>query len=198
MRKHLRGTMKSSTRNTITAGVGTLAFAAVFAAAALPASAATYKGRATSYSPGLNACGTVDSAGDFIVAVSPQMFDNGSVCFATVSITYKGRTATAKVTDRAPGAGINDLDMSPGLFKYFAGQSQNAISGVSWHFKDSKPTPGGTSKAPTPKPTMTPKPPTPNPTRTTKAPNPNPTRTTKAPNPTRTTKAPAPNPTRTP
>ncbi|MFJ8043850.1 RlpA-like double-psi beta-barrel domain-containing protein [Kitasatospora sp. NPDC096147] len=191
--------MKSSTRTALTAGAGTLAFAAVFVAAAIPASAATYKGRATSYAPGLNECGTVDSPGDFIVAVSSQMFGNGSVCFSTVRITYNGRTATAKVTDRAPGAGVNDLDMSPALFKHFAGQGQNVLSGVSWSFTDSKPTPGGTTKAPTPKPNGTTKAPTPKPTKPTKptkAPTPKPTRTTKAPtpNPTRTTKAPTPNP----
>ncbi|KAF8217375.1 hypothetical protein K438DRAFT_1455643, partial [Mycena galopus ATCC 62051] len=55
-------------------------------------------------------------------------------CFKQITMTYNGKTATATITDSCPGCPTNGgLDLSPGLFSFFADQSLGVISG-DWSF----------------------------------------------------------------
>ncbi|GAA5862270.1 hypothetical protein JCM3774_004843 [Rhodotorula dairenensis] len=94
-----------------------------------------YNGRATFFDPGLGACGGYSSAGDFMVAMNQAQYgDLGAVsswCFQTITISYGGKTAQAKVMDACPGCPYGGLDMSPSLFNYFSNPDAGVIY-VSW------------------------------------------------------------------
>jgi hypothetical protein len=93
-----------------------------------------YSGRATYYAAGLGACGTVNKASDAIIAMNSAQF-SGS-CYRTITIGYGGKTATATVTDLCPGCPYGAIDMSQGLFEYFADTSLGVIQ-VQWAFGNS-------------------------------------------------------------
>ncbi|MEU3910159.1 hypothetical protein [Streptomyces sp. NPDC029721] len=96
----------------------------------------TYKGSATFYSPGLGACGKVVTESDLAVALDPTMFGPGypsSNCGRKVVITYKGKSVTATVLDKAPGAGRYGLDLTPGAFKALAPLDKHKLD-VTWRF----------------------------------------------------------------
>jgi len=93
-----------------------------------------YSGRATYYAAGLGACGTVNDGNDFIIALNSAQF-SGS-CYRTITIGYGGKTATATVTDLCPGCPYGAIDMSQGLFEYFADTSLGVIQ-VEWAFGNS-------------------------------------------------------------
>jgi len=79
-------------------------------------------------------CGQFLSNSGFTVAVNQaQMVD--SFCFKTITMTYGGRTTTATVEDTCPGCPWGGLDLSPGLFSFFAPQSIGIIYGE-WEFTD--------------------------------------------------------------
>ncbi|MFE9406471.1 RlpA-like double-psi beta-barrel domain-containing protein [Streptomyces sp. NPDC006530] len=92
--------------------------------------------RATFYSTGLGACGKVSNDADFIVALNSAQFGGGypgPQCGKKIKITYKGKSATATIVDECPGCSYPGLDLSPGLFRYFASQDESAIY-VDWKF----------------------------------------------------------------
>ncbi|KAF8310643.1 hypothetical protein DL93DRAFT_2084204 [Clavulina sp. PMI_390] len=91
----------------------------------------SYGGKGTYYYPGKGACGWHNTSSDLIVAMSAKMYK--AHCGKMITITSKGKTHTAKVVDECPECGAGDLDMSPGLFKKFAPESQGVIS-VQWKF----------------------------------------------------------------
>jgi hypothetical protein len=65
-------------------------------------------------------------------------------------MTYNGKTATATITDQCPGCPWAGLDLSRGLFNYFASESEGIIYG-SWRFADDNsqpPAPTTTSTTP--------------------------------------------------
>ncbi|MEU8461578.1 hypothetical protein [Streptomyces sp. NPDC029003] len=96
----------------------------------------TYKGTATFYTPGLGECGKVIKESDLAVALDPTMFDIGypsHTCGRKVVITYKGKSITAVVLDRAPGAGRHGLDLTPGAFKALAPLDKGKLD-VTWRF----------------------------------------------------------------
>jgi hypothetical protein len=142
--------------------------------------------RWTFYKTGLGACGLYNNDGDFIVALNSAQYGGGYPgpnCFKKIVMTYGGKTTTATITDECPGCPYGGLDLSPGLFSFFADQGKGVIQG-SWYFAGE----GGGSPAP-PKTTPKPKPtttwkPAPKPTTTWK---PEPTTTWK-PEPTTTKK----------
>ncbi|GAA5848680.1 hypothetical protein JCM8547_004594 [Rhodosporidiobolus lusitaniae] len=86
-----------------------------------------YSGRATFYATGQGACGAWNTDSDYIVALNADQYgDLGAVskwCFQTITISYGGKSTQAKVMDACPGCPYGGLDMSPGLFKYFASES---------------------------------------------------------------------------
>ncbi|KAG2147144.1 RlpA-like double-psi beta-barrel-protein domain-containing protein-containing protein, partial [Suillus cothurnatus] len=118
--------------------------------------------RLTYYAVGLGACGTVNQPSDFIVALNSAQFGSGSYCYQMITITCNGLTAQAQITDECPGCPYAGLDLSQGLFQFFAPLGDGVIYG-SWSF--------GSSPAPAPSPTSTWQPP-PAPTTTWQPPSP--------------------------
>jgi hypothetical protein len=92
--------------------------------------------RFTFYAAGLGACGKTNSGSDFIVALNTPQYGSGSPgpqCFKTITITANGKTTTATIMDECPGCPYGGLDMSRGLFDFFASESVGVIYG-SWTF----------------------------------------------------------------
>ncbi|MGP9019361.1 RlpA-like double-psi beta-barrel domain-containing protein [Streptomyces sp. BR1] len=92
--------------------------------------------RATFYSTGMGACGITNNDGDFIVALNSAQFGSGfpsAQCGKKIKITYKGKSATATITDECPGCPYAGLDMSPALFSHFENQDKGTIY-VDWKF----------------------------------------------------------------
>lgn len=71
----------------------------------------------------------MNKASDFIVALNGAQFTSGDWCFKTITIHYGGKSAQAKVMDMCPGCPYRGLDLSRGLFEYFASQSAGIIYG---------------------------------------------------------------------
>ncbi|KAJ7343649.1 RlpA-like double-psi beta-barrel-protein domain-containing protein-containing protein [Mycena albidolilacea] len=93
----------------------------------------------TFYSTGLGACGGHNSDSDFIVALNEQTFGYSypsKYCNKKISMTYNGKTTTATIVDACPGCPAPyGLDLSPGLFSFFASEDAGVIYG-DWHFVD--------------------------------------------------------------
>ena len=112
------------------------------------------EGRFTFYKTGLGACGGRNVDSDFIVAMNHGQFDSGHWCGKTVTISFGGKTAQAVVADRCEECPYGALDLSPGLFNYFASAGAGVIYG-SW-VEGSAPKPEPTTSKPKPSPTPTP------------------------------------------
>jgi len=108
----------------------------------------------TNFVDGMGACGKMNQASDFIVAISHDIYDGGSHCFQMITISANGKTTQASVADECMGCGPDDLDFSDGLFEFFAPLSVGELTG-SWVFGSGDPAP---KPKPTPTPTPTPKP----------------------------------------
>ncbi|KZP20854.1 hypothetical protein FIBSPDRAFT_696712, partial [Athelia psychrophila] len=93
----------------------------------------SFSGQFTYFDDGMGACGHESQPGDFIVAMNSGQYDGGKYCGQTISITYNGKTAQATVVDECPGCGPNGLDMSTGLFQFFAPESKGVLEGT-WSF----------------------------------------------------------------
>ncbi|KAF8488670.1 expansin family protein [Russula emetica] len=91
--------------------------------------ALTGSGRGTWFTPGLGSCGETNSAADSIVALSTNF--GKKYCGQTITIHYKGKTASAVVTDSCPSCGNGDVDMSPATFKQLANQAVGVVP-ISW------------------------------------------------------------------
>ncbi|KAF8968395.1 hypothetical protein BDZ97DRAFT_1916231 [Flammula alnicola] len=104
-------------------------------------------------------CGTFHTNADFTVAMNVAQMNDG-LCYKNIKMTYNGKTTVASITDTCPGCPYGGLDLTEGLFQYFAPASVGIIYG-DWELDDG-------SAAPAPAPTPTPKPtPKPSPTPTT-------------------------------
>ncbi|KAG5350621.1 hypothetical protein E4T56_gene3384 [Termitomyces sp. T112] len=92
--------------------------------------------RWTFYDVGLGACGKVNVPSDFVVALNSAQYGQGFPgpnCFKKITMTYKGKTATAVIVDKCPGCPVGGLDLSVGLFEFFAPESEGVIFGE-WNF----------------------------------------------------------------
>ncbi|KAJ7219106.1 RlpA-like double-psi beta-barrel-protein domain-containing protein-containing protein [Mycena pura] len=101
--------------------------------------------RWTFYEAGLGACGQHNSDSDFIVALNQQTFGfsyPSPYCNKKISMTYNGKTTTATIVDSCPGCPVNGLDLTPGLFSFFADRSEGVIYG-DWSFEDGSSSGGG-------------------------------------------------------
>jgi len=133
-------------------------------------------GRATYYAVGQGACGSWNVPSDFIVALNAAQFETGgypsSQCGRGITINYNGMSAHATVMDECPAVGCSygDLDMSEGLFTFFAPTSVGVFY-MDWSFDGED----GSGSQPT---TQAPAPPPPPPTTTTPAWTPDPTTST--------------------
>ncbi|EKM83012.1 hypothetical protein AGABI1DRAFT_111543 [Agaricus bisporus var. burnettii JB137-S8] len=110
--------------------------------------------RWTFYDVGLGACGKTNVPSDFIVALNSPQFGGGYPgphCFQTITMKYGGKTAKAQIMDQCPGCPYGGLDLSRGLFDFFASEDLGVIYG-SWSFGDSG---GDDGDDDPPKPTTT-------------------------------------------
>ncbi|TFY72337.1 hypothetical protein EVG20_g668 [Dentipellis fragilis] len=89
--------------------------------------------RFTFYADGLGACGKTNAPGDFIVALNSAQYAGGSHCFESITITANGKSTQASIVDECPGCPFGGLDLSEGLFKFFASESVGVLTG-SWEF----------------------------------------------------------------
>jgi len=85
------------------------------------------------YAAGTGACGKVNSATDFIVALNSAQYGTGSYCFQMITISYGGKTTQAQIVDECMGCPYGGLDFSTSLFTYFASESAGIIYGE-WTF----------------------------------------------------------------
>ncbi|KAH6919047.1 B2-aldehyde-forming enzyme [Coprinopsis sp. MPI-PUGE-AT-0042] len=139
--------------------------------------------RMTFYDAGLGACGHVNTNADFIVALNAPQWEGGRHCGETVTISYEGKTAQATIMDLCPGCPYGGLDLTRGLFGFFANHDKGVIQ-ASWDFGGSAPAPPPPPAPPRPTTTTTPRPsPTPTPAPPPPPPPPTTTRTTPTPSP---------------
>ncbi|KAG9309829.1 RlpA-like double-psi beta-barrel-protein domain-containing protein-containing protein [Chiua virens] len=94
----------------------------------------TKHGRGTWFDVGLGACGNTNVNSDHIVALAIDMYNGGSHCGKSVTITntVNGKTATGIVADECPVCGFKDLDMSPSLFKEL-GDLNTGVLAIAWN-----------------------------------------------------------------
>lgn len=95
----------------------------------------TFRGRATFYDVGLGACGRHNSPADFVVALNSKQWDDGKHCGRQMVIRYNGKQAWATVMDESPGSPDKGLDMSRGLFNFFASEDKGVLT-VEWEWAD--------------------------------------------------------------
>ncbi|KAF6764733.1 RlpA-like double-psi beta-barrel-protein domain-containing protein-containing protein, partial [Ephemerocybe angulata] len=96
----------------------------------------TTNSRWSFYDVGLGACGGTNVESDFVVALNQAEFGTGfpsPQCGKTITMTYNGKTATAKIVDSCPGCPQGGLDLSRGLFTHFAAESVGIIYGE-WEY----------------------------------------------------------------
>lgn len=106
----------------------------------LQAEKRTVSGKMTYYTPGQGSCGVTNDENDMIVAVSPSVYgtyanpNSSPACHKTVTIKCNKKTVKAAIKDRCTGCGVNDVDVSPAVFKACGDLSIGAMK-VSWSSK---------------------------------------------------------------
>lgn len=115
------------------------------------------------YDAGLGACGKVNQASDFIVAMSVTQFGGGYPgpnCFRPIQIQIGSKSASAVIMDECMKCPYGGLDFSRGLFDHFASEDAGIIYGTWWFTDegDGGSTTTTTSKSPVPKTTTSHKP----------------------------------------
>ncbi|KNZ74310.1 hypothetical protein J132_07362 [Termitomyces sp. J132] len=71
-----------------------------------------------------------------VVALNSAQYGQGFPgpnCFKKITMTYQGKKTTATIVDKCPGCPVGGLDLSVGLFTFFAPESQGVIFGE-WNF----------------------------------------------------------------
>ncbi|KAF9266664.1 hypothetical protein L218DRAFT_742971 [Marasmius fiardii PR-910] len=101
-----------------------------------------YTGDVTWYTPGLGACGHVNSAADLIAAVASPIYDTfpgatanpnlNPICSRKATVKYQGKSVTVAIVDKCPGCGTNGIDLSPAAFSVLAPQSVGRLKGATW------------------------------------------------------------------
>ncbi|KAI0041589.1 hypothetical protein FA95DRAFT_1501246, partial [Auriscalpium vulgare] len=87
----------------------------------------------TFYNVGLGACGQVNTASDFVVALDSAQWSSGAHCFQRITITANGKSAQATIVDECPFCNNTGLDLSAGLFQFFAPLYTGILHGT-WNF----------------------------------------------------------------
>jgi hypothetical protein len=82
---------------------------------------------------GPGACGQTYQPNDYIVALNSAQYGSGSDCFKTITISANGKSTQAIITDECPGCPYGGLDLSTGLFDFFASESVGQLYGT-WSF----------------------------------------------------------------
>ncbi|KAN0141281.1 RlpA-like double-psi beta-barrel-protein domain-containing protein-containing protein [Lactarius tabidus] len=126
---------------------------------------------------GTTSCGGNFQNSDFVFALDSSLYGSGYPgpnCGRSISLTCNGKTATAVLQDECPGCPYGGLDLTEGLFSYFADMSVGVLT-CSWYYTDGSGNGGSTpsssssytpaytpqdtptySPSPTPTPTPTP------------------------------------------
>ncbi|KAH7909920.1 plant expansin [Hygrophoropsis aurantiaca] len=89
--------------------------------------------RMTYFADGLGACGITNTADQYVGAFLLRQYGTGGYCLDMITISYGGKTAQAQIVDRCPGCPEYGLDLSEGLFEYFAPITTGVIYG-DWSF----------------------------------------------------------------
>ena len=125
-----------------------LAFLALVTATPLDTRAnLQYTGQITHYTPADNpahpsSCNTLNTEAEAVVALSHLMMKNGPnpnnnpLCGKKIKIfnpTTRG-TTQAKIVDTCQSCALEDLDLSPTLFKTVAPKGDGVVSGIQWSF----------------------------------------------------------------
>ncbi|KAH8091721.1 RlpA-like double-psi beta-barrel-protein domain-containing protein-containing protein [Cristinia sonorae] len=102
----------------------------------------TGTGDATFYTPGLGACGGINTEKDFIVAVSTQIFNGfpgaganpnkNPICGKKLTATSRGKKVTVKIVDQCPGCSRDSIDLSPAAFNTLADPATGRLHNVRW------------------------------------------------------------------
>ncbi|KAJ8077831.1 hypothetical protein PM082_002271 [Marasmius tenuissimus] len=98
-------------------------------------SAQAFGGRFTYYQTGLGACGAYNNPSDYIVALNSAQYGGGYPgpnCNKSITISYDGKTHDATIVDECPTCDHGDLDLSQGLFEFFAPTSTGVLQGEWW------------------------------------------------------------------
>lgn len=99
-----------------------------------------FTGDLTYYTPGLGSCGVTNSESDMIVALAEDMMTGSADpntnrnCGKSITITYKGVSASATIEDTCPGCSGAGLDLTPALFQKFAPLGEGRLTEATWHF----------------------------------------------------------------
>lgn len=103
------------------------------------------------------ACGEFISNDDFTVALNTPQYEEkgrtypGRECFKTITLSYGGKTAVARIMDECPGCPYGGLDLTPALFKYFDSPRLGIIYG-DWTYGEADSPPKSTRTPPPPPP----------------------------------------------
>lgn len=82
-----------------------------------------------------SSCGwTNDGSSENVLALSHEIMKDGD-CGRTVTIEYKGKTATGKVVDKCMGCSAGSIDLSRHFFGELAAFSEGRLSGVKWRLE---------------------------------------------------------------
>jgi len=80
------------------------------------------------------ACGTTFVDSDFVVALNEIEFYAADHCYENITITYGGKSTEAQIVDMCPSCPEDGLDLTYGLFSYFAPISIGIIYGE-WSYQ---------------------------------------------------------------
>ncbi|KZT03484.1 uncharacterized protein LAESUDRAFT_659606 [Laetiporus sulphureus 93-53] len=89
--------------------------------------------RFTYYEVGLGSCGQTNVPTDSIVALDSALYNGGSECGKSITISLNGKTTTATIMDECPGCPEGGLDFSEGLFEYFSDLGVGVLTGEWWY-----------------------------------------------------------------
>ncbi|KAI0036277.1 RlpA-like double-psi beta-barrel-protein domain-containing protein-containing protein, partial [Vararia minispora EC-137] len=81
---------------------------------------------------GTTACGGRYANSDFAVALNSAQY-SPSQCGRQINLSYGGKTARATIVDNCPGCPYGGLDLTEGLFEYFAPLPTGVIYGT-WSY----------------------------------------------------------------
>lgn len=95
------------------------------------AAVASYSGDMTYYNPGLGACGETNTDSDAVAAVSSAVYNSGGGCNKVATISYNGKSTTARVVDLCPSCATGSIDVSPTVFQALSPLSAGRIQ-VTW------------------------------------------------------------------
>ncbi|EJD54394.1 hypothetical protein AURDEDRAFT_110058 [Auricularia subglabra TFB-10046 SS5] len=137
----------------------TIAFAALASATPIVSrQIGPQSGEGTYYDVGLGSCGIQNSASEYVVAVSQQLFDTypgaganpnlNPICGKQASVSYGGKSITVTIVDRCTGCAYGDLDFSTSAFAAIADMNAGRIQGIQWQLVGD----GGSAPAPAPAP----------------------------------------------